>query len=135
VITPMRRMPEFRQLLSAEIHRRLGAGVGQVLQAAAAAAGQHQRHRTPRKVQALGHIDGFHGVSGWDVRNKITKQLPRFWVRIGCVALWLISSLTSEIVIQHTDIKHFVRKPSREPGSMRFGSFVAKLQLPASFLR
>jgi len=59
--------------LAAEIDRRLGARVGQVLQAAATAAGQHQGHGAPRQVQALGHIDGLHDRSCVGCRNKITS--------------------------------------------------------------
>jgi hypothetical protein len=62
VITPMRRMPEFMQFDSAKsmmrnlppkVHRRLGAPVGQVHQAAATPPGQHQRHRTFGQVQSF----------------------------------------------------------------------------------
>ena len=66
VMTPMRRMPEFMQLdkreiddaeLAAEIDRRLGAAVGQILQSAATPSCEHQRHGAPGQVQALGYID------------------------------------------------------------------------------
>jgi hypothetical protein len=51
--------------LAAKVDRRFGSAVGQVLQPAAPAAGQHQSHGVPWQIQALSNIDGSHGRSLW----------------------------------------------------------------------
>ena len=57
--------------LAAEIDRGLGAPVGQVLEPAAAAAGQHQGDRALREVQIAGQVGVRHGDSccRWIVRD------------------------------------------------------------------
>ena len=48
--------------LAAEVHRWLGAAIGQAFEAAAAAPGEHQRHGAFREVQAQGKFVGRHLV-------------------------------------------------------------------------
>jgi hypothetical protein len=47
--------------LAAEVHRGFGASIGEVLQPAAAAAGQHEGDRTFGQIEAEGQFGGRHG--------------------------------------------------------------------------
>jgi hypothetical protein len=54
VKTQIRRTPELRQFDNAKKNGGLGTPVGQLLQPAAAAAGEHERQRSPRQSLSLG---------------------------------------------------------------------------------